>query len=321
MREGLDQDDIYIMVEDEFHAISKTFTQHLHHAEYLRLKSLAKSQNASTISNISRPTDSITAMRKETKIRKEAEARASKQKNALQQMQAQTATRRPQTASDMEESDEEDSKYDDPWVGTTLQGLMMSPSRGKTSLTGLQRVHANTRAAAGYSKAERSSPKGARPIDLMERSALRTDKTPEPSEEEDDAATEDGGDDDDDLDAPARQRRLAPKKHIETPTKAAAEEVFRRAMGNYPPQRDKNTHFDDLPLPQLSPANRSSTKGILKPTIPLTDLDIFGAFPQPAALGRDAASRRMKRIALLKAKEAEVKRRAGSVNEIPMFLA
>jgi hypothetical protein len=70
MEEGLDGDDAYIMVEDEFQAVAKGFTQHLHHAEYVRLKNLAKTQNASTINTISRPVDSITEMREETKKRR-----------------------------------------------------------------------------------------------------------------------------------------------------------------------------------------------------------------------------------------------------------
>jgi hypothetical protein len=46
-----------------------------------------------------------------------------KQKNALQQMKMQAG--RPK--SDDEESDLDDNKADDPWIGTSLQGLMTSP--------------------------------------------------------------------------------------------------------------------------------------------------------------------------------------------------
>ncbi|KAL2153004.1 hypothetical protein VTH82DRAFT_4159 [Thermothelomyces myriococcoides] len=55
MIEGIDHDDMYRMVEDEFLAVAGEFTRHLHAAEYQRLKRLAKSQNAETIQNISRP--------------------------------------------------------------------------------------------------------------------------------------------------------------------------------------------------------------------------------------------------------------------------
>ncbi|KAG7288130.1 hypothetical protein NEMBOFW57_007653 [Staphylotrichum longicolle] len=55
MIEGIDHDDMYRMVEDEFLSVAGDFTRHLHAAEYQRLKGLAKSENAETIQNISRP--------------------------------------------------------------------------------------------------------------------------------------------------------------------------------------------------------------------------------------------------------------------------
>ncbi|KAK1759185.1 hypothetical protein QBC47DRAFT_398000 [Echria macrotheca] len=55
MVEGVDHDDKYRMVEDEFLSVAHDFTRHLHAAEYQRLKNLAKTQNAKTIQNISRP--------------------------------------------------------------------------------------------------------------------------------------------------------------------------------------------------------------------------------------------------------------------------
>jgi hypothetical protein len=42
MKDGLAGDDIWVMVEDEFLATAKAFTAHLHHAEYQRLKGLAR---------------------------------------------------------------------------------------------------------------------------------------------------------------------------------------------------------------------------------------------------------------------------------------
>ncbi|KAH6660951.1 hypothetical protein BKA67DRAFT_654102 [Truncatella angustata] len=55
MVEGLDGDDVYRMVEDEFYLTATKFTAHLHAAEYQRLQEEAKLQNAATIRNISRP--------------------------------------------------------------------------------------------------------------------------------------------------------------------------------------------------------------------------------------------------------------------------
>ena len=42
MHPGLNADDIYVMVEDEFLATAQLYTQHLHQAEYQRLKALAR---------------------------------------------------------------------------------------------------------------------------------------------------------------------------------------------------------------------------------------------------------------------------------------
>lgn len=55
MVDGIDGDDIYRMVEDEFYLIANKFTAHLHAAEYQKLQEEAKSHNAATIRNISRP--------------------------------------------------------------------------------------------------------------------------------------------------------------------------------------------------------------------------------------------------------------------------
>lgn len=55
MMDGLNNDDMYRMVEDEFYLIATRFTAHLHAAEYWRLQDEAKTQNAVTIRNISRP--------------------------------------------------------------------------------------------------------------------------------------------------------------------------------------------------------------------------------------------------------------------------
>ena len=49
------EDDRYRMVEDEFLQTAQQFTVHLHRTEYDRLKALAKSQNATAISEIEKP--------------------------------------------------------------------------------------------------------------------------------------------------------------------------------------------------------------------------------------------------------------------------
>ncbi|GAD91756.1 hypothetical protein AOR_1_1878194 [Paecilomyces variotii No. 5] len=153
--EGFDNDDKYIMVEDEFYAIAQEFTQHLHHAEYVRRRKEAKLRNAAAINDLARPTDGRTEMREETKKKKLSEALAARQKAGLEKMKG----KRPRV--DSEEEDELEEDEDDPWVGTSLHGLMTSPRKAQ-SLVGLQGIKSRTRAAAGYAQAstsvDRSSP-------------------------------------------------------------------------------------------------------------------------------------------------------------------
>lgn len=49
MREGYSADDVYMMVEDEFLSTAQLYTSHLHHAEYQRLKKLAKQRETEDV--------------------------------------------------------------------------------------------------------------------------------------------------------------------------------------------------------------------------------------------------------------------------------
>ncbi|KAK4543600.1 hypothetical protein LTR36_005495 [Oleoguttula mirabilis] len=187
MREGYAADDIWTMVEDEFYSTAQTFTQHIHHAEYVRLKKLAKSRGAGTLQAIARPTDGRTVQSTATKLRLEAEANAKKIKDGLRSMGAH------------EESDEENDEYmQDP----QLAGLMMGSQRGGQELTGLAKVRPKTRAAAGFAK---SPQKGRRTRDA-EVGAITSDKKAMASKSKGRPVEQDGSerdDDDDDLDAPS----------------------------------------------------------------------------------------------------------------------
>ncbi|KAI4165430.1 MAG: hypothetical protein LQ342_000839 [Letrouitia transgressa] len=139
------------MVEDELLAVARTFTNHLHHAEYVRQKNLARERNSLASARIARPTDSITAMRAETKKKKEAEIRAAKNRVALENLNGDIETKIPLSDdSDLEYLSDNDSA---PWMGTSLQGLMAPEAKKNlTSLTGLQGIQSSTKAAAGYPK-------------------------------------------------------------------------------------------------------------------------------------------------------------------------
>ena len=145
LKEGFDNDDMYIMVEDEFYAVAQTFTQHLHHAEYLRRIKQAKVENANAIKEIAQPTDGKTVMREDKKRQMESESLSAQQMAGLSEIMA----KRPRVESEGGETDTDVDKDDDPWFGTSLHGLMTS-SRPTRSLVGLERVKSSTRAAAGY---------------------------------------------------------------------------------------------------------------------------------------------------------------------------
>ncbi|KAK4247923.1 hypothetical protein C7999DRAFT_14051 [Corynascus novoguineensis] len=133
MIEGINHDDQYRMVEDEFLAVAGEFTRHLHTAEYQRLKGLAKSQNAETIQNISRPvTEEMTNL---VKRRHAALDTASKQREGI----AKTLSKRAASA-DTEENEPQRQ------VATSLQGLMDSPRKRIVPLTSI----INSRPGSSY---------------------------------------------------------------------------------------------------------------------------------------------------------------------------
>lgn len=113
-------------------------------------------QNAAVIKDLARPTDGKTAMREETKRRKESEALHARQRSGLDE----TRGKRPRVDSEEEgDSELDEDKEDDPWVGTSLHGLMTSPRKAR-SLVGLQGIKSATRAAAGYSQGSGSDSRG-----------------------------------------------------------------------------------------------------------------------------------------------------------------
>ncbi|KAL4909327.1 hypothetical protein BDW74DRAFT_174529 [Aspergillus multicolor] len=143
LREGIDKDDLYIMVEDEFYTVAQTFTRHLHYAEYVRRKKEAKLQNADTIADIARPTDGVTRMSAELTKRMAAEKLKTRQDNALDEALGKQPAR--------DEDAGDDPEAEASWAGTHLQNLLLSPRRMR-SLAALRKVRSSTRAAAGSSQ-------------------------------------------------------------------------------------------------------------------------------------------------------------------------
>jgi hypothetical protein len=139
MREGYTADDIYLMVEDEFLSTAKTYTQHIHHAEYIRLKKLAKSRGTGMLNAIARPTDGRTKQSNALRMKLEAEEKDRKIKNGMKKLG---------DGGDDQSSEAGDEYMYDP----QLAGLMTRDNPIRKELSDLSKVKSNTRAAAGFTQ-------------------------------------------------------------------------------------------------------------------------------------------------------------------------
>ncbi|EEH41991.2 hypothetical protein PAAG_03912 [Paracoccidioides lutzii Pb01] len=155
MKEGLESDNQYIMVEDEFLATAQTFTRHLHHAEYVRRKKEAKIKNANALKDLARSAGLKGTLSADIRKNMESEENAAQHNAALEEFKR--VAGRPPVDSEVEDGvgSEEDSD-DDPWVGTSLQNLMNQKKH--QSLVGLQGIRSASRAALGFSKTPARSP-------------------------------------------------------------------------------------------------------------------------------------------------------------------
>lgn len=138
MIDGFGNDDRYRMVEDELLDMAKEFTQHLHAAEYLRMKKAAKAQDSTAVNSISRPVTS--KMDDQTKRKVESIARARKLSEVIKGIHGD----QPQEPGD--DSDESQG----PWLGTALHGLMERPRASALPLTDISGFRSTSKAAAGY---------------------------------------------------------------------------------------------------------------------------------------------------------------------------
>lgn len=248
MRSGFDADDIYIMVEDEFHACAQQFTKHLHHAEYQRMKKISSQRSVSTINDIARPVDATTIMRAETKKKKEAEAQERKIAGRMEAIRTTAKEKRLNAVGkddDGDDSEFEMDKEDEPWQGTQLQRFMTtSPKKSLTSLTGLQGAISNTKAAAGLKRPEKKKKNIKTSLPFNSKSTRTPAKL---------ALDEETDDEDDDLDAPVR----APTKvttSTAVPTRRPESPSTRRAEAKDPPL---SLHKKKPPSPPHRPIQRS----------------------------------------------------------------
>lgn len=238
MIDGADDDDKYRMVEDEFLTVAQRFTVHLHAAEYKRQQKMAKTQNADTISSISRPV--TVKMPEQTKRKVEALSRAQAQKSVLEKLVG-------KKAGVSEISDDSDDGNGLPYFGTSLHGLMDSPREKSASLSKISSTLA-TRAAAGYRQ-----PKPGRRTSLGS-SQLRQTSQPSAFSTKvlDDDCTASSADDDD-LDAAPKLTTLERKPTVErklsfNSVKKELKEVDNRQLPpkNHTQSRSSASEYKDM---------------------------------------------------------------------------
>jgi hypothetical protein len=195
--EGIQHDDGWIMVEDEFYAVAQTFTQHLHHAEYLRRRKQVKAENAAGIGEIERPTDGRTPLPNEVERKREAEALRERQKAGLSQI--------GDGGVDGRDEDEDDER----WAGTHLHDLMTSPRKAR-SLVGAHAPKSSTRAAAGFGRPPTFGSGRARVNSIG--SVTAPSRAPEVPNLQLDEETASDSDSDDDLDLETHPVVLPPRR-------------------------------------------------------------------------------------------------------------
>ncbi|KAG5927507.1 hypothetical protein E4U42_002150 [Claviceps africana] len=119
-------DERYRMVEDELLYTAQRFTMHLHRAEYVRLKEQTRSRNGATIRAMERPVVGV------------LDGPSAQRQRAVRVRDRQRSV----VGGDVSE---------EPWVGTSLYGLMERRRRGEGALGRWagSRAEVRTRAAAG----------------------------------------------------------------------------------------------------------------------------------------------------------------------------
>ncbi|EHA52315.1 hypothetical protein MGG_05807 [Pyricularia oryzae 70-15] len=217
MISGVDGDDIWRMVEDEFLSVAGAFTAHLHRAEYKRLKRVAESQNAKTISTISRP---VACDRTDTvKRRQDREELERRQGGAIKRMRASS------DGKNSNESDDDDGPS--PWAGTALQGLMDSPRKKAPRLISDVIKKTTITKPPMFRNAQRSTAnqsgnlyRNTRPSSLEpHRTQGSSPRVRRGAVNDDEQTTQSEDDSDDDLDA-APTRLALDRKHAHSPADA-----------------------------------------------------------------------------------------------------
>ena len=321
MHDGLDADDIYMLVEDDFLSTAHLFTRHLHHAEYNRLKRQARTRNPATMTTLARPVDGRAVLSPEAKHQKvQAERKARIDKALAPSASAKASGVRAETKSKMggeEEPEEahrrrvEDATKDDElWKGTHLHGLLTSPGAELKPLRGLQGVASKTRAAAGYKRPEKAEQGRGRMYDLHPRPVRKIEAEKakhtvgqDTAWTDSGSATEVGDDDDDDLDGPANKAIPRGAKKVKAPKSS---DSFAAKPPRQPQKAVAFAAEPELISRKLVARVQESLRG-----------DIMDDFSKPTPLPNGRSWARRKRSEF---DEAGKERGKEGIDEIPIFL-
>ncbi|KAE9977775.1 hypothetical protein BLS_001141 [Venturia inaequalis] len=329
MRAGLEQDDIWVMVEDEFLSTAHLYTSHLHKAEYLRLKKLARSQNASTIQNISRPVDDRTEQSGESRKKMEGARLRAMGTKAMQNLEG---DRRGLGRGEDGDEDEDN----DPWMRDPRLAGLMTQRENNSQLSRITGAKSKTRASAGYAQASQSQGVTREIQEDVDNQEIKPRRTlPKPQSrpaarvvEEEKAVQEKEEENSDDLGGPSQSYSKYSKPHppLIPARKAELPQAHSRAKYTFTTTKTLNStgkRVDSFP----SLKSDSSEDVRSKPsTIPITTirnansdlsmhLDDFDGFPKRQALSSRAIGRFGKKKEETKA--AERKKRS---EEVPTFL-
>ncbi|KAH8809032.1 hypothetical protein F5884DRAFT_391395 [Xylogone sp. PMI_703] len=225
MREGIDKDDRYRMVEDELLRVAKQFTVHLHAAEYKRRQKMERERNSDMINSISRPV--VGRMPDHTKRKADRVDKAKRQQTTVEVLLTNDGKQ--------DDDDSDDSAEGLPYIGTSLHGLMDSPRKKAKSLAKLGMISASTRASAGFDRSSSRRPTSRGSIFSQ---SQRKSQGSQPGMVKEFRAvdeSETASSEDDDLDAPV----AAPKPLIKNNTSSTF----------YKPQPSKHTQTRSAALP------------------------------------------------------------------------
>ncbi|GIZ41460.1 hypothetical protein CKM354_000476300 [Cercospora kikuchii] len=237
MKPGYDADDIWMMVEDEFYSTAQLYTEHLHQAEYARLKKLHRSRGQETLATLARATDGRTAQSMELQVKRQQEENQRKRRQAV-----------------IADSDSED---EDEFMKVPQLANLMTGSQGGTGPAQTRSTNSRSRRALAEDGDDSSDP-------LPKPVLFPLDEV-----EDEDEETES-----DDLDAPLRKKKVQTQSTIQRsapsssgvstsslpapPPKAAPSRVFkqfgrtRREEKEYVKEESEPPSLPSSPPPRLS---------------------------------------------------------------------